>query len=1249
MAPTPDELRLEQVRAARRQWNAHLVELGGPNTLLWYRDLPVGTIDLTNAHLGARNALLAGEPHLLSELVREAPALDDARLRAGRIHDTATRLEREHAIRTCYLGIGTATWKVVLPNGKVAPRRAEAPVFLRACTLVPTDARRRDFRLVPGEELELNPALLRYLAAEHDIRLDAARIEGLATAAGSVDPYPAYAALAQACRSVPELSVIPRVVLSTFPYYKAPLVADLAPAEDLAADDSVAALAGHLGALSAVSVGPDVAALVEDPERDMLVLEADAAQREAVEAVRAGSHLHLRTPPGTGASQTVTNLVAALAADGKRVLLVSPKRASLEAVRDRLADVGLGDLVLDLADGGHSRRAAVRDLVSGLDQALPAAAPPQRGRRRSAGDPSPEDGVARDERAAAAALLDTHLTALHGRRDPWGTTLHEVQEQICRHARLPVQPRSRVRVEGAALTRLDRSSLTDAVGTLTRLATLAAWDDTGRDDPWFGARITSAQEAEEAAERVHRLADTDVDETRRTLGEVFRGIHLPEAPTVRDWHRVLSTVGRVRDTLETFRPEVFDIPLGDLVAATATRAGRRELGTDLGVADRVRVRRQARALLRPGRPPEDLHAALVAADEQRHAWRDLAGSGGRPEIPVELDRAQEAHGGLLEDLAWLAERLPEEPGRPDLVDCDLVTLAQRLRRLADASDRLAPAPEIRSGLDRLATLGLEELVVDLRTRAVPPAAVADELRWVWWCSVADEIFEHDPRVNGHDGRALTRAVSAVVAAESAARVENASRVRRAVAASVDDVRRRHPEQEAALRSQSARTGRPDPLPEIVVAAPDLVTALRPCWMTSPLSVPSVLPPGRWFDVVVVEEASLVAPAEAVAALGRARQVVLVGDPLQLPPAPFVASAGADAPEDDDETSVLDVLDDALPTRRLTWHYRALDERLVAFPDAELYDGGLVTFPGTEVASVVRHVAVEGQGVVAEGEGAVESTPAEVDRVVELVVEHARTSPGRSLAVIALSPGHRRRVEEALRRALEGLDDALVRVLDPSQGGLSVRDADEVQGEEWDDVVVTVGFGKTPHGRVLHRFGPLGTDSGHRRLGVALTRARRTLTVVSTIGSEDLDPARLRSPGSRLLRSLLAHAEAAGEDDGLPVADVGEGRSVVLGELAHRLRDLGLTVHEDLGTSAVPVGLAVEDPDDAGRLLVAVETDGPEYAGVTSGRDRDRLRVQQLERRGWRHVRVWSTDVFRDPARDVVRVLEAAGVRQRVDD
>ena len=1289
---TTADPRRARVDTARAAWTRHLVDLGGRNTLLWYRDLPTGTLDLTTAHPGGVAMLLAGKPTKLSDLVREPAALDEARRRARAIAAKTRELAQERGILTGFLAIGMASWTVRLPDGRTAPRTPAAPVLLRACTLRATGAAQGDYTLDLDGDLELNPVLVHYLASEQGIALDADAIEALATPGQTFDPYPIYAALAQACADVPDFAVTPRLVLGTFSYAKLPMVADLAAqAETLADHDVVAALAGDPDALRSVRSDLDPHRLDVDgpaPGRDVLVLDADSSQQEAIEAVRTGAHLVIHGPPGTGKSQTISNLIATLAADGKRVLFVAEKRAAIDAVVGRLDRVGLGGLVLDLHAGAQGGRRLARDLVTALDQR---SAPV-----RAAGAPkTTSDAVASrvfdptSTRRTTAAALTQHVAVLHDPREPWGVSLYEVQEAVCAFASTPVPPRSRVRLRGGELAALDRDELASAAATMAKLASIADWDGPGADDPWFGAGIRTADEADEARTRVQRLAGGGVDATASTLADVFRGIRLPETPTSRDWGRVLTTVGQVRDTLEAFRPEVFDIPLDDLVTATGDKGYRRAVGSDLGWLERWRLRRQARALLRPGRPPASLHAALAAASEQRIAWRELAGSGGRPEIPVELDRARLAHAALVDDIAWLDKHLPtSEPaadvrhlGSPDdhpaghngltpLVDLDLAALQARADSLAARLDRLAVAPTVRGALDELTASGMGPLVDDLRTRAVPAEHVGVEVEWVWWSSLAEEIATRDPRVAAHDGRALTRTVAEFAESDRAVVAGNAERVVSAVGDHIAQVLRDHPAQETLLRAEGARARRLAPLRDLVTRCPDLVLAVRPCWVMSPLVVASVLPPGQWFDVVVFDEASQIPPAEAVSAISRARQVVVAGDSRQLPPTSFFTTVsesdpgavGADEAITEGAESILDVLAAALPSRRLTWHYRSLDERLIAFANAEVYEGALVTFPGTGIDPVVHHELVDGVGMVAEGEGAVETTIAEVDRVVELVLEHARTRPQRSLGVIALGITHATRVEDAVRRAVGGLDDDALAFFDEDRPeAFFVKNLERVQGDERDDVILTVGYGKTPHGRVLHRFGPLNTEGGERRLNVAITRARRSMTVVSSIAAGDLDPARLKARGAVMLRDFLAYAAtgslpgataptsdagASGSSADSPELSVGSGgsRSVVLADLARQLRGHGLVVHEGVGSSADPVDLGVEDPHRPGRLVLAVESDGPQYAAMRTTRDRDRLRAEQLERLGWRHLRVWSTDVFRDPARDVARILKAVGVR-----
>jgi len=712
----------------------------------------------------------------------------------------------------------------------------------------------------------------------------------------------------------------------------------------------------------------------------------------------------------------------------------------------------------------------------------------------------------------------------------------------------------------------------------------------------------------------------------------------------------LGVVERVRQTLEIFRVEVFDVPLTDMVGATASKAYRDNHGLRVGLWTRMRLRRQAHSLLRPGPPPADLHSALKVAQEQRVTWGHLAGTGGRPGVPSGIDEAESAYEALAHDLGWLGDRLATTAAGGDLLAATLVDLQVRLVALAERRDRLAVLPRVVSVIDDLRESGMGPVVDDLAGRGVAAADVPSEVDFVWWTSLLDDISVRDVAYGAHDGEVLRRVGSEYVEADHAHLSGTVDRVRAAVGRRLREVLAEHPEQEAMVRGEAGKSRRHRPLRDLLPLAGATLTAIKPCWAMSPLVVASILPAGRWFDVVIFDEASQIPPAQAVSAISRATQVVVAGDERQLPPTSFFTSAtdedaAADPADPADGSltegfeSILDVLSAALPVRRLSWHYRSLDERLVAFANAQMYDGALVTFPGTGDEAVVRLEVVDGSAPVQPGAEAIESTQAEVDRVVRLVLHHARTRPTESLGVIALGIKHATRIQDALRLALVG-DGGVGDFFD--EGGAErffVKNLERVQGDERDAIILSIGYGKTPHGRVLHRFGPLNLEGGERRLNVAITRARRRMTVVSSFTAADLDPTRLRARGALMLRDFLLYA-ADGGSQPAPEARVGALKDPLVADLASRLRAEGLVIHADYGTSAQRLDLAVEDPHRTGRVLVAVETDGPRYAAMSSTRDRDRLRIEQLRRLGWEHVRVWSTDLFRDPARDVARVSAA---------
>jgi len=1229
-------------------WQRQLADVGGRNTLLWYQDLRAGSLDLTTAHPGGVSMLLAGRPTRLSHLVREPAALVEARNRVRSIRAKTAELAEQRGITTGFMAIGMATWEV---PGMV--RSPQAPVLLRTCDLRPTGPTATDFDVDLGEEVELNPVLEQYLRSEQGLDIDGRALAEMASITTGFDPYPVYAALSRICASVPGFAVTPRLLASTFPHAKLDMVADLAGQQDrLVAHDVVAALAGDPDAEHAVrSSTPDPEADPDpDPAGERLVLDADSGQGHIVDAVRKGASLVVSAAPGTGATQTIANLVAALASEGRTVLLVAEQRSAITDAIDRLDEVGLGNLVLHAAEAGVDRRGTLRTIVDALDEVA------ERDRDR----PGEEDYEAKKAAQRAAPDLERlkdrrdrlrdHVNALHEIRQPWGVSAHEAQWAIAELGSRHPAPASRVRLSGEALDRLSRSRLDELAHELSDAAELGAWSATEDADTWYGASVTTEEDAERAGDLVTRLSAGGFDKVAESLNAILKESSLPPARTVSDWDTALRTMSGVRHTLEVFRPEVFDVPLDEHVAATASRRQRRDQDVSLGSWSRSRVRRQARRMLRPGRPPEDLHAELIQARSHRSAWQDLVGAGGRPEISPRLDEAEETFAAFRDDLAWLEERLASTAAGGNLTGIPIADLKQRLRDLAARLDRLAVLPQVVPVIEELRAAGMGEVVDDFARRAISVDQVTPELEHIWWVSLVRHITDVDERYGKHDGTQLRRTVADYVATDRHHLAAAAGRVRAATDRATLGAITANRHEVANVRAQVAGPARPEPVRTLFSQSAELFLAVQPCWAMSPLMVAQVVPHGRFFDAVIIDGASQVAPAEAISAISRGRQVVAFGDRRQAPPTGFstavIESAGRDAEtpvEGEPAASVFDALARVLPARTLGWDYRSVDERLVSFANREAYAGSLVTFPGTSATSPVSLERVDGSAQVEPGqEAAAPSTDSEVARIVELALDHALTRPEESLGVITLTARHAKRIEEALDAALRpsgGRNEVGAAVFfDASRPGpFFIRSMDEVAGAVRDAIILGVGYGKTPHGRVIHNFPGLAVPGAERMLTAATTRARRRLTVVSSLTADDLDPERLRSRGGELLRDLLDHAARGGKE---PSAELRRARDPLMADLATRLRREGLRVTEDVGSSLHKVDVAVADPRDETRLLVAVEGDGAAYAGLRGTRERDRLWVEQLERLGWRHVRIFSTDLYRDPAREVARVVAA---------
>jgi very-short-patch-repair endonuclease len=319
---------------------------------------------------------------------------------------------------------------------------------------------------------------------------------------------------------------------------------------------------------------------------------------------------------------------------------------------------------------------------------------------------------------------------------------------------------------------------------------------------------------------------------------------------------------------------------------------------------------------------------------------------------------------------------------------------------------------------------------------------------------------------------------------------------------------------------------------------------------------------------------------------------------------------------------------------LQWHYRSRDERLIAFSNAYIYDKMLTTFPGIGGDRCLSHLEVEWEP------GSDTNSPsAEVRRAVDLILEHAATRPDESLGVIAMGIKHANRIDEALRQRLLERPDLGDFFAEDVEEPFFVKNLERVQGDERDAIILTIGYGKNERGQMVYRFGPLLTEGGERRLNVAVTRAKRRLTLVTSFSSGDLDPDHLNSQGMRLLRNYLIYAESGG-------ANLGEQALAIpaLNPFEVDVRDTlmreGLRLTPQYGASGYRIDFAVHHPDYPGRFILAIECDGASFHSAETARDRDRLRQEQLERIGWRFHRIWSSEWFHNKKAAVEKVIAA---------
>ncbi len=1176
--------RIETVRNAMKEWRDELFGPSGRNYLYRYRDFKASTLDLTpnracGVDVDALDSLLgAGKAIRLSQLF---PGALDASDNNEPFADARRRLKNIHKRALVSLeekGVQTLFLAIGLATWKVDSGAApNAPVILVPIEVRATNAAGRDYYLEATGDAHLNPMLTNVLRSDFQVETNDDEADLATSPPISLDGYVRLlGALEASWATLPGLEKETRVVVTNFSYATLPLVSDLEQNAELFADsDIVAAIAGDKEARDALK------SFVCDPDPNQPDFDSPSEEFLVLDA---DSSQHMAINQVLGGESLV---IQGPPGTGKSqtianlitALMARGKRILFVAEKRAAIEAVTKRLdfvgLSELVMDMHGGITSRRDFAQNLSQTL----------NQVSSIPAQNNSELHLRLRRSRDTLIAHDTALHEPRTPWQLSVYEIQTMLLE---IPKVCRTVLRLSTEAARGLDKEGFSEIAREIDEWVSLEGHLFAQQYPEWDWTTITTSEESSKAFDLIQDISSKYLPEARDSLFEMLDKNRLVRPKSAAEW--------------------------GEAVWFLKVASG--------SFWSRLK--------------------AQLTSSEYRRIGSALGFSGSLSLTQFELSRLLECMNDMNSKLAELID----VAGLRDLGERPYDALEAMLKRMASGRMAAVKLPRIRDLEAKFRRTGIND-VTRLVGSVIQPDNAVKTFKHSWLRRILDDIEFQDLRIAAFDSD--THSIRSVEFSEADCQHRESTplRIQRRAAEAIIATMNAHPDETLLVRKEAAKKRRHLSPRQLLAKAPHVLTTLRPCWTMSPILAAEVIPADlRLFDVVIFDEASQIPPAEAISSLVRAPQAVIAGDKEQLPPTSFFGS-GSNASDDDhdddmsmtrDMESLLDVGDVLLRDNMLQWHYRSRDDRLIAFSNNHIYGGALTAFPGTMNNAPVTHCLVSPQRII--NTTHTNSHPDEVEKVAELVINHARTNPRATLGVIAFGQKHANNIEDALARSLGEMNDSALDNFfsDRNTERFFVKNIERVQGDERDNIILSVGYHKDVNGKLPYRFGPLLQEGGERRLNVAVTRARSNLTIVSSFSHHDMAPGRSSAKGVELLRKYLEYAASECKNLGSGISDVPLNPFEL--SVKRGLDSRGIPYTPQYGVCGYRIDFACAHPDEPGRMVLAVEADGASYHSIPTTRDRDRLRQQVLESKGWRFHRIWSTAWFRDRQAELDKVEEA---------
>lgn len=1153
-------------------------------------------MDLTHAHpSGIAQLFASGQVHL-DALFRDNGMLRAAHRRLERVLDDQAAKQRTSGCAQLSLVVGVASW-----HGN------SMPVLLYPIQIDEGEggAFRSSIRFTG--KVELNSAFIAVMR-ERGIMLDPEQLFNASHYGGGT---PETSTLFKDISDIitphiGDFTIERKIVVGCFVEPSAQILAESQTILDRlergsTGNDLLDAMAGDDQAAVRLEGGqvPEYSPFDADPHSEFEVGDVSNEVRYAAQLAAAGHSVLIDEQEGCDSVGDALAVVSRCVAAGRTVLYVPGVVEQERRFRHRLKACGMDGMSLDLTKGGYDQE---------IDDRLIHAVSSKPGNARD------RFNQVADELVGVRSRLTRYLGDLHGVDGQWGVSAYQTIQNLAQIANLPTHPATRVRLSAATAHAL-QEGMEGWGDKLEQAARLGEFSISPSDTPWYGASLFSDSEASDAYSRVVRLLERLLPATREQVKSTVETCGFPVPATARDWGRQVVVLKNLRRVLDVFQPTIFERDIPSMIEATKPKAVRKAEGTSLGFWERRRLVKEAKSLIRVGAQVPDLHDALIVVSKQAEQWRAFVPHGGWPVLPNKLDDIIDTQEALMRDMTSLDTVLATTPSGGDLEVMDFNEVEKRLKTLFDDRTALESLPA-RCRLEReFKGVGLQEFIQDLGNRHVVENGVRGELSLAWWTTVFDDIMHSSRIISNQDGSALSSASDRFCQVDSQHVETVGPMVGQEVEKRLSDHLFAHT-QEANQLHTSLASHTMTSLNEIRQAHPGIMAAAIPILMATPATLASRTEPGLLADTAIIDAGAHMPSIQILTIAARARRVVVIGHRRTMTSDGLIRLSDL----------LVQVKAPARPLRR--------SNRLAGFLSENGYGSVPTRVINEKAAGSVTYTRVDGTGVPVLSTGLVESSQQEIEAVVTVIRKRAASftivPASYMLTVITLSPIHRARLGAELKSCASK---------DRNFGAflrhVRIIGIDEVCGARATDAILTLGFAKTAHGRLLQQFGELEGEGGRGMLLDALALPERNLDIISTFGSADLEDSRLHQPGPRLLKEMLVWAEHVGAEVVTP--GPGSHANVLFDDLASRLRARGLDAAVDYGYAEgdrIPMVVGLHGKPYA----LAILTDDSRFMHTQSTRLRHRFIAEDLRNLGWSVMTVWSVSAFVNPDKETDRIV-----------